>query len=181
MDINPDNIESISVLKGFSAANLYGSQGRNGVILITTKSGSSSKEDANKKFEISLTTTTYVTEIANLPDYQNTYGQGADQTFNPGFVGNWGNAFTDLETVIHPYSGQAAFPEFDGLQIAYEAQPNNVSDFFRTGIGTTISVGSTAGFDKGNVSFNFANTTDCLLYTSPSPRDLSTSRMPSSA
>ena len=52
LDLDPNNIESISVLKGFSATVLYGEQGRNGVILITTKTGSS--ESANKGFEITL-------------------------------------------------------------------------------------------------------------------------------
>ncbi len=166
LDLNPDNIETISVLKGFSAANLYGSQGRNGVILITTKAGSSGGKDANKKFEISVTNTSYITEIANLPDYQNTYGQGADQTFNPGFVGNWGAAFSDLDTVIHPYANgrnpgfEDLFPEFFGIEIPYEAQPDNVSDFFRSGLGRTTSIGASSSFDKGNISFNFANTTE---------------------
>ncbi len=162
LDLNPDNIESISVLKGLSAANLYGSRGRNGVILITTKAGSTQK--TNKKFEVSISNTTYVTEISNLPDFQNTYGQGADQVFNPGFVGNWGAPFSEIETVIHPYANgrnpgfDQLFPQFFGIQIPYEAAKNNVSDFFRSGLGRSTSIGVTSSSEKGNINFSYNNT-----------------------
>ncbi len=162
LDLNPDNIENISVLKGLSAANLYGSRGRNGVILITTKAGAT--QQSNKKFEVSVSNTTYTTEISNLPDFQNTYGQGADQVFNPGFVGNWGTAFADLETVVHPYANgrnpgfDQLFPQFFGIQIPYVAAENNVADFFRTGLGRSTSIGVTNSSEKGNINFSYNNT-----------------------
>ncbi|WP_299313988.1 SusC/RagA family TonB-linked outer membrane protein [uncultured Aquimarina sp.] len=162
LDLNPDNIANISVLKGLSAANLYGSRGRNGVILITTKAGSTEK--SNKKFEVSFSNTTYITQISNLPEFQNTYGQGADQAFNPGFVGNWGAAFSDIDNVIHPYANgrnpgfDQLFPQFFGIEIPYQAAENNVKDFFRTGLGRSTSVGVSSASEKGNFSINYNNT-----------------------
>ncbi|HMN88572.1 MAG TPA: TonB-dependent receptor plug domain-containing protein, partial [Saprospiraceae bacterium] len=75
LDLDPNNIESVSVLKGLSATVLYGDQGRNGVILITTKSGGSSKKVA----EINVSQSYFQNRIASLPDYQNNYGGGFQQ------------------------------------------------------------------------------------------------------
>lgn len=156
LDLDPNNIETISVLKGLSASVLYGEQGRNGVVLITTKTGSSA--DVNKKFEISLNNTTYITQISNLPDFQNEYGQGSDQLLNRGFVGNWGSRFDENLMIEHPYSAShlaEAFPEFQGLLIPYEAAPNNVSDFFRDGLGRSTSL-LVSGGSGGNSSVNLS-------------------------
>ncbi len=75
LDIDPNNIESISVLRGLSATTLYGSQGRNGVILVTTKTGSL-KGGANK-LEGSITQSFYQVE-AILPEFQNKWANGFD-------------------------------------------------------------------------------------------------------
>ena len=79
LDIDPNNIESVNVLKGLAAATLYGTQGRNGVILITTKSGSS-RASASKQ-EITVSSSVFFNEIASLADYQNEWGGGFDQAF----------------------------------------------------------------------------------------------------
>ncbi len=160
LDLDPNNIESVSVLKGLSAAVLYGQQGRNGVVLITTKSGSS--RNVNEKFEVSLNQTTYITEISNLPDYQNEYGQGSDNFLNAGFVGNWGSRFDENLEIIHPLSTLWGdeFPQFDGLLIPYKAVPNNVADFFRSGVGHSTSVnvaGSTDPNTRYNLNFGYNN------------------------
>ncbi|MGA0415595.1 MAG: TonB-dependent receptor plug domain-containing protein, partial [Flavobacteriaceae bacterium] len=91
LDIDPNNIESVNVLKGLAAATLYGTQGRNGVILITTKSGSTTGAGA-KKTEISVNTSYFNVEMASMPDYQNQYGNGFDQAFG-WFFSNWGPSF----------------------------------------------------------------------------------------
>ena len=70
LDIDPNNIESVNVLKGLAAATLYGTQGRNGVILITTKSGSTTGSGP-KKTEISVNTSYFNTQMASMPEYQN--------------------------------------------------------------------------------------------------------------
>lgn len=93
LDIDPNNIESVSVLKGLAAATLYGTQGRNGVVLITTKSGSSSN-GGPKKTEITISSSVFFNEIASMPDYQNEYGGGFDQSFG-WFFSNWGPSFSE--------------------------------------------------------------------------------------
>lgn len=92
LDIDPNNIESVSVLKGLAAATLYGTQGRNGVILITTKSGGSGKAGP-KKTEITVSNSVFFNEISTLANYQNDYGGGFDQAFG-WFFSNWGPSFS---------------------------------------------------------------------------------------
>ncbi|TBW25875.1 SusC/RagA family TonB-linked outer membrane protein [Gramella sp. KN1008] len=159
LDLDPNNIESVSVLKGLSASVLYGQQGRNGVVLITTKSGSAG--DVNKKFEVSVSNTTYLTQIMNLPEYQNEYGQGADQTPNRGFVGNWGARFDEDLMIDHPYYTSVlaeAFPEFQGVQIPYRAVPDNVSSFFRDGIGISNFVNISGANGDTNLNLSVGHT-----------------------
>ncbi|MFW5726868.1 MAG: carboxypeptidase-like regulatory domain-containing protein, partial [bacterium] len=79
LDIDPNNIAEVNVLKGLSATVLYGDQGRNGVILITTKSGASKKRPS----EITVNQSYFSNTIASLPDYGQIYGNGFQQ--QPGF------------------------------------------------------------------------------------------------
>jgi len=159
LDLDPNNIESVSVLKGLSAAVLYGQAGRNGVILITTKNGSS--KEVNKKFEVSVSQTVYQKQISNLADYQNDYGQGSDNTPNPGFVGNWGGRLDAGLMIAHPYASQGdLFPEFDGLEIPYVAAEDNVEDFFRKGLGTNTSVNVSGGNMDTSYNMNFGYTSE---------------------
>jgi TonB-linked SusC/RagA family outer membrane protein len=171
LDIDPNNIENVSVLKGLAAATLYGTQGRNGVILITTKAGST--KGGPKKTEISVTSSMFVNKIASLPDYQNEYGGGFDQAFGwffsnwgPSFAkdgpGGWGNSssFDANGTLEHPYSTAStatgipqAFPEFAGAR--YDWKPyDGVKDFFRTGVITNQSVSVRSSSDDGKSSYN---------------------------
>jgi len=86
-DIDPNNIESMTVLKGAAASALYGSRAANGVIVITTKAGSKS---ARKGLEVTYNSSYSMEKISSIPDYQNTYTQGSNQTsYNGGFIGNW--------------------------------------------------------------------------------------------
>ncbi|GAA0724903.1 SusC/RagA family TonB-linked outer membrane protein [Aquimarina litoralis] len=167
LDIDPNNIKEISVLKGLSATTLYGQAGRNGVVLITTKTGSSS--DANKKFEISVNTSFFANEIANLPDYQNSYGNGFYQNYSQAFS-NWGPNFNARGqqgiaadgTVPHPYDRDAlatAFPEFQGAR--YEYRPyESVERFFKTGSVITNTVSATSSGENGNINISFGHTDD---------------------
>lgn len=175
LDLDPNNIESVNVLKGLAAATLYGSQGRNGVILITTKSGSSKK--GAKKTEVTVSSSLFLNEIASLPDYQNKFGIGFDQAFG-WFFSNWGpsfdrtgpaswtnsSAFDANGTVAHPYSTAnfaAAFPEFAGKRYKYQPY-NGVKDFFKTGIITNNAIGLKGSSDDGKFSFsaNYSHTDD---------------------
>ncbi len=171
LDLDPNTIESVNVLKGLAAATLYGSQGKNGVILITTKGGS--QKVGVKKSEVTVSTSVFFNEIASLPDYQNQYGNGFDQafgwffsnwgpTFNRDGVSGWGNdpAFDANGTLPHPYATAAAatgipqaFPEFAGAR--YEWRPyNSVEDFFRTGTVINTSVNARGTSDDGKLSYN---------------------------
>ncbi|NKI33234.1 SusC/RagA family TonB-linked outer membrane protein [Croceivirga thetidis] len=171
LDIDPNNIESIEVLKGLSAATLYGTQGRNGVILITTKAGSATT--GPKKTEITVSQSFFANEIASTPDYQDQFGNGFDQAFG-WFFSNWGPSFDrdgtagwanqaaidDAGTLAHPYSTASsatgipqAFPEFAGAR--YDWRPyNSVDQFFRPGNTLNTNVNVTGSSDDGNTSFN---------------------------
>ena len=102
-DLDPNNIATTSVLKGLAASALYGQDGRNGVILITTKTGSGLAR--SKGFEVEVSHTTSFLEVSNLPEFQNQYGQGADNTINTTYFGNWGCSFqwsTSTTPFEHP-------------------------------------------------------------------------------
>ncbi|WP_299227360.1 SusC/RagA family TonB-linked outer membrane protein [uncultured Psychroserpens sp.] len=159
LDLDPNNIESMSVLKGLSATVLYGDAGRNGVILITTKTGSSS--EVSKGFEITFSQALFTNEIAGLPDYQNTYGQGSNNNANVTFVGNWGSRFDSNIIVPHHYNLPrlaASFPEFQGVNVLYQPYENNVKDFFRKGIGTTTSINVAKSSENVSFNANFGHT-----------------------
>ncbi|MEM7548323.1 MAG: SusC/RagA family TonB-linked outer membrane protein [Bacteroidota bacterium] len=161
-DIDPNNIESITVLKGAAAAALYGVRAANGVILITTKTGSG--RASKKGLEITFSNSYSVEEVAKLPDYQNTYGAGSD--FDYGNVnGSWGPAFAELDSIPHWFGegqgsgvGAAEFPQFsvfdaDGnptgaINIPFVAQPDNVEDFFQRGFVLENSVSISGGNDN---------------------------------
>ncbi|MBA4851166.1 SusC/RagA family TonB-linked outer membrane protein [Emticicia sp. BO119] len=89
-DIDPNNVESLTVLKGAAASALYGSRAANGVVVITTKAGSKS---AKKGLEVTYASSFSTEKISTIPDYQDTYTQGSNQTYNGGFIGNWGTVF----------------------------------------------------------------------------------------
>ena len=154
-----------------AAATLYGSQGKNGVILITTKGGASGSRE--QKNEISLSTSIFFNEIASLPDYQNSYGGGFDQAFGwffsnwgPRFikdgVDGWGNdpAIDANGTLPHPYAtAQAAtgIPQaFPGFQnVRYQWKPyNSVEKFFRTGTVVNTSLNARGNSENGKISYN---------------------------
>lgn len=130
--LDPNNIESISVLKGSAAAALYGSRASNGVVLITTKTGSGSK--TRKGLEVSYSTSYSWEKIANLPDYQNTYGAGSNFEYSNA-NGSWGPMFGTIDSVQAWPAIYAVFPEYFSStgQMAYKAQPNNVKELFKTG------------------------------------------------
>jgi TonB-linked SusC/RagA family outer membrane protein len=161
-DLDPNNVESISVLKGLSATTLYGELGRNGVVLVTTKNGANRR--VNKKTEITVSQSLFLNKPGNLPDYQNSYGGGFDQSLGYAFFSNWGREYrTPPDSVTHPYSRAAlagAFPELQGTKIA-NVPANSVEKFFRTGIIRTTSVNmSTALGNNSSFSANYGYTDD---------------------
>lgn len=150
-DINPDDVASVTILKGASGTALYGSRAANGVIVITTKKGTGN-ESGKARIKISSMTTLY--RPLRLPEFQNEYGQGI-----------YGNAV--------PYENMSWGPKFDGQwryygneynrsrQIKpYEALPNNVSEFFETGRTFNNSVSIANGNDIYSYYFSYTNTND---------------------
>jgi TonB-linked SusC/RagA family outer membrane protein len=138
--INPDDIESLTVLRGASAAALYGSQAGNGVVIITTKKG---KKD---KLSISVNSGVAVESVFSLPNFQNTYGQG-----NGGIL-----SVTSGESWGAKLNGQT-YTNHLGQQSTYSAQPDNVKDFFRKGTSFNNSIGISGGSDKMQTYLSYTN------------------------
>ena len=145
-DINPDDVESVSVLKGPSAAALYGSRAGNGVILITTKKGSRSN-----RLGVTVKSNTYFDSVMFLPDFQNEYGQGSfgspysDRTDDWGRF-SWGGKLDGSQQLY-----------YDNTNRAYIAQPNNVKDFFRSATRSINSVSLDKGSESGSIRFSYTN------------------------
>jgi len=162
LDLDANNIESIDVLKGLSATTLYGELGRNGVILVTTKNGSTTK--TRKKSEVSVSQSYFVNQVANLPEYTQIYGGGFDLSLGLAFFSNWGAKFQNPAVkVAHPYSRtnlNAAFPEFIGNKEYEFKYYNSVPRFFRDGTSKVTSVNFAGSADKLNYNINFGNTAD---------------------
>jgi TonB-linked SusC/RagA family outer membrane protein len=150
-NIDPNNIADLQVLKGLNASQLYGSQGKNGVILIQTKSGNA--EFGEAKTKVTFSNSVYFNQIANLPDYQNSFGQGNDYVFVGTNFGNWGPAFSDLDEVPHPYSQYGdIFPEYQGATVPYSAKPDNIENLFNTGIGIINSINISSVQEKTSLN-----------------------------
>ena len=188
LDIDPNNIEEVSVLKGLAAATLYGTQGRNGVILITTKSGSSAGGEPQKN-EITINSSYFNVEFASMPDYQSQYGNGFDQAFG-WFFSNWGPSFDqdgpagwDGQNSIngtlsgtpgflrHPYttaSSATGIPQILGeLGIdpnqTYEWKAyDSVGQFFRTGhvFSNNVNIRGSSSDGSANYNINYGNLED---------------------
>ncbi|MGY2131641.1 SusC/RagA family TonB-linked outer membrane protein [Hymenobacter sp. HD11105] len=136
VDIDPNNIESINVLKGIAATALYGSRAANGAIVITTKTGSRNRGD--KGLQVSYNASFSADQISGLPEFQNKYGSGGNGVYSQA-NGSWGPAFGSTQAPVdvpHPFDVtrlNQAFPEFVGARYPYQAFNNNVKDFFQTG------------------------------------------------
>lgn len=149
-DINPNDIASVSVLKGANAAALYGYRAANGVILITTKSGKGAKGlgvtiDHSTTFETPL----------RLPDYQNEYGQGLNGEFE--YVDGAGGGVMDgVDESWGPRLDGSIKNQFFG-EGPWEAHPDNVKDFFETGVTNNTNVAITGGNEKANARLSLGN------------------------
>src|SRR6187397_174205 len=147
-NLDPNDIATMNVLKGSSAAALYGSRASNGVIIITTKSGSARRA---KGTEINLKSSFSHEEIANLPEYQNEYGAGSQLGYSNA-NGSWGPAFSTLDSIPAWPSYKAAYPElFPSANIKYQPYPNNVKDLFRNGFIYENSLNISGGDDKTSI------------------------------
>lgn len=160
-DLDPNNIESMTVLKGAAAAALYGSRAANGVVLITTKTGSTGA--TQKGLEVNVTSSLTWEDIANLPDYQNVYGTGTNFEYRQ-VNGSWGAPFigtrpyANTDSILHWYSGRPGMGAFDGVQVPYRAYPDNVKDLFQTGFIQDYSVNVNTGNEKSSLALTVSRT-----------------------
>lgn len=164
-NLDPNNIATVTVLKSTAAAALYGSRATNGVIVITTKTGSTNK--AAKKMSVSVASGTYFESIANLPDYQNKFGAGANFQY-ANANGSWGPRFgTDNpQNGINGVDADGNIPAWPnlitagffpaGTKIPYVAVPNNVKDLFRQGIVLENSVSMNYAGNDGSFGTVFS-------------------------
>jgi TonB-linked SusC/RagA family outer membrane protein len=168
-DINPSDVENISVLKGASAAALYGSRAVNGVVLITTKSGKSSGRqglgvtiEENVMFENPLV----------IPNYQNLYGQGSAADWNAGIYefeyvdGAYGGVNDGVDESWGPRLDGRLIPQFDSpydpetgfrTPTPWIAHPDNIKSFFETGIKRTTNVAVSGAKDGANFRLSLNN------------------------
>jgi TonB-linked SusC/RagA family outer membrane protein len=163
-DIDLNNVEKLEVLKGLSATVLYGEDGRNGVILITTKTG----EGANKKSSVTVSSSIFFNQLTGLPEFQDSFGVGFQGSASKAFS-NWGANFNDVTTVAHPYDGNSYtsaqgggvfndfFPEFVGVDYDYKPY-DNVGGFFKTGTSLINSVTFQGSSEKSSISATYTNT-----------------------
>ncbi|KXX70597.1 SusC/RagA family TonB-linked outer membrane protein [Flammeovirga sp. SJP92] len=150
-DLNPDDIESMTVLKGPNAAALYGSRAVNGAIIITTKKGK-----GQQGLGVTLSNTTTFQTPLILPDYQNTYGQGMNGEFK--FVdGKGGGTHDGFDESWGPrLDAGLMIPQFhsNGEPVPWVSNPNNVRDFFETGHVSTSNLSIAHANDNTNMRFS---------------------------
>ena len=146
-DINPDDIQSINVLKGGNATALYGSRGSSGVIVITTKKGTAGK------MNVDISTSATFDNVAVSPKLQNEYGQGRFDVPSQQLIyditrpGSWGPALDG-----------SSRERFDGVgTVPYSANPGDFKDFYRTGSTIINSIGLSGGSDKGTYRLSYSN------------------------
>lgn len=160
LQINPDDIESMNVLKGAAAAALYGPRGSNGAIIITTKNGS-----RTTGIGVDITSSVTMDQVLDLTHFQTVYGQG-DFTLNPatglqegtrpgvrGVSGvnsgqfNWGERYDGVPAI-----------QFDGVARPYSpASKSRIKDFYNTGMTTTNTVAVSNGGPRGSFRASFSN------------------------
>jgi len=146
-DVNPDDVESISVLKGPNAAALYGNRANNGAIIITTKKG----DIGAPKVRLSSTLTAFQPIL--LTNYQNQFGQGNTGVYATNSEQAWGPALNG-QSVDH-WSNNSDFPN---KTYSFSAQPDNVTDFFQTGYNSATNLSISGGTENTRTYFSYTYT-----------------------
>lgn len=144
-DLNPDDIASMTVLKGPAATAQYGSLAKDGAIIITTKRGKSGAP------QIDINSSYRVDNPLVLPDFQNEYAQGNYGVYNLRYTNGWGPKISDV-------SGQT-FKDFLGRDVTLTAHPDNKRDFFITGKSYINTIGLSGGDAKADYRVSFGNVT----------------------
>lgn len=173
IDIDPNDIENIEVLKGQAAAALYGIRASNGVIVITTKSG---KGAAKGKPIVTVSTNTSFDNVSRFPDLQKEFAQGSGGKYNPGTSLSWGPKIEDLPNDAkyggnvpnklngndaNKYQGMYYVPQRANAGLNPWVRPqvyHNDKEFFNTGITQSNSISVMQGLEKGSYAFSVGNT-----------------------
>jgi len=171
-DINPEDVESMSVLKGPNASALYGARGSNGVILITTKSG-----QKKKGIGVEINSNTSFETLNLVPTYQNKYATGYEETnLYGGYVeipegsgtlyetmdtwhgDSWGPPLDGSRTIVDPF----AYPSdmFTRTLVLLPQPADNVRDFYETGMNTSNTVAISGSNEKTSARLSFSNSTN---------------------
>jgi len=149
-DINPEDIESMSVLKGANAAALYGSRATNGVIVITTKKGTKSKG-----LGIDVSTSYTTDRIAYLPEYQNVFGVGTKGYFDKNANGQ--NILEKTYRSFGPRMDGTNVLWWDGVERPFVAQEDNFKDLFQNGFTNNNTISITNGSENSSFRLSYAN------------------------
>ena len=151
-DLNANDIESISVLKGPNAAALYGSRAANGAIIITTRRGRGSAG-------VTASSTLTFESPLRMPEYQNQYGQGWNGRYSY-LDGKGGGTYDDYDESWGPALDMGLMiPQFfsDGTAVPWESHPNNVRDFFETGVTSVTSAALSMGSERASARISIGN------------------------
>lgn len=169
-DINPNDIETLQVLKGASAAALWGSRASNGVIIITTKSG-------KKGLKVSLKTSVAFDEVTETQLLQSNYGPGSSGVYRQDFLRSWGDEISDRvdgedivdtsgEHFIGDQTGTTYYPiargtsddPHGGKRSRETFLDKNFNNVFQTGLLLEQSLSISGGDDKSTIFFSLGNT-----------------------
>jgi TonB-linked SusC/RagA family outer membrane protein len=143
-DINPDDVETMTILKGAAAAALYGSLAKNGAVIITTKKGKK-----NSKTNVSVNSSTRFDNILKLPDFQNEYAQGNYGVYDLKYSNGWGPKISGVQDL--------KFKDFLARDVTLSAKPNNVTNFFNTGVSFINNVAFSGGGDNSDFRLSLSN------------------------
>ena len=171
VDLDPNDIESINILKGQAASALYGMRASNGVIVITTKSG---KNATKGKPNITFNTNLSFDKVSTLPEFQKEYAQGSGGVYSPYASTAWGPKIADLANdatyggntdnaytqQYGKHEGMYYVPQRANAGLDPWAVPqayDNAKEFFNTGVSWSNNVNVSQAFDKGNYSFSLGN------------------------
>jgi len=146
-NLSPDDIETITVLKGANAAALYGSRAQNGAIIVTTKTGK-----GTKGWNVELNTTYMGANPILLTNYQQEYGQGSAGIYSPNGVRSWGSRMDGSQVDTWRLDPDAP------ASVPYSPNPDNHKDFFNTGHNFAANLGVSTSSDVSNAYFSYTFT-----------------------
>ncbi|MCU0339879.1 MAG: SusC/RagA family TonB-linked outer membrane protein [Spirosomaceae bacterium] len=145
--VNPDDIESMNVLRGAAATALYGARAANGALIINTKKGA-----ARKGYGVTINSSYQAEQPMILQKFQNEYGQGSAGVYNPRSEFSWGPRMTGQSVALW-----GPDPATAGQTYSMSPQPNNYRDFFSTGSQISNSIAFSGGNEKTQTYFSYTN------------------------